>query len=225
MNDQMPVIKRTFYTVVMKRIFDIALSGIAIVALSPAFLIITALELLFHGWPVLFIQERPGLQGKIFKLYKFRSMTNEKDKEGNLLSGEQRLTKFGKIIRRLSLDELPELFCIFLGKMSVIGPRPLLIQYLPFYTPRHMMRHAVRPGLACVPLKPQKTWSWNDQFENDIWYVENCSFCVDVKMIIAVAKETLAGSGYRVDDTRMGFNGDNLFFDAKQEEYNVETKK
>lgn len=210
-------VKRTFYTVVIKRFLDLFLSGMAIIILSPLFLVLIILEFIFHGSPIIFSQERPGLHGKPFKLYKFRSMTDEKDERGNLLPGEKRLTSFGKFIRRFSLDELPELYCIFMGKMSIVGPRPLLMKYLPLYTKRHMIRHEVRPGLACVPLKPIKTWSWNDQFENDVWYVENCSFFVDVKMIFAVFKEAIAGSEYRVDDTRSEFTGNNLFSDAKNE--------
>ena len=160
MSEKMPKVKKTLYTTVFKRFFDIALSGIAILFLSPLFIIISLLELVFHGYPILFSQERPGLHGEIFKLWKFRSMTNAKDKTGKLLPSEQRLTPFGKFIRRFSLDELPELFCILTGKMSIIGPRPLLKQYLPLYTKRHRMRHEVRPGFACVPLKPMKTRPW-----------------------------------------------------------------
>ena len=214
--DQMPKVRRSVYTIFIKRILDILLSGLAILVLSPLLLVIAILELVFHGRPVLFAQERPGLHGKIFKVYKFRSMTNETNEDGELLPGEQRVTSFGRFIRRFSLDELPELFCIFTGKMSIIGPRPLLVRYLPLYTPRHMMRHEVRPGFACVPLKPIKTWTWNDQFENDIWYIEHCSFLVDVKMIFAVLRETLASSKYRVEDTRKEFNGKNLYSDAKE---------
>ncbi len=215
MADDMPKVKMTLYTIVIKRLLDIVLSGLAIVILSPLMLIVAILEIIYHGRPILYSQERPGIHGKIFKVYKFRSMTNETNETGELLHSEQRLTSFGRVIRRFSLDELPELFCIFTGKMSIIGPRPLLVRYLPLYTPRHMMRHEVRPGFACVPLKPMKSWSWNDQFENDIWYVENCSFIVDIKMIFAVAREALVGSEYRVDDTRSEFTGDNLYSDAK----------
>ena len=216
MEDEMPKVKRSFYTVVVKRLLDIVLSGGAIIVLSPLRLIVVILELIYHGRPVLYAQERPGLHGKIFKIYKFRSMTNEVDENGEVLPSEKRLTSFGRIIRRFSIDEIPELFCIFTGKMSIIGPRPLLVRYLPLYSPRHKMRHEVRPGFACVPLKPIKTWSWNDQFENDIWYVEHSSFLVDVKMLFAVAREAIVGSEYRVDDTRQEFQGDNLFDDAKK---------
>lgn len=216
MSEHIPKARKTIYTVFVKRFLDILLSGIAIVILSPVFFILSILELIYHGHPILFAQERPGLHGKIFKLYKFRSMTNEKDEHGELLPSDKRLTSFGRFIRKFSLDELPELFCIFTGKMSIIGPRPLLMRYLPLYTERHKHRHDVRPGFACVPLRPIRTWTWNDQFENDIWYIENCSLSVDVRMIFAVAKEAIAGSEYRVDDTRKEYNGSNLYFDAKE---------
>ena len=221
MAEEMPKVKKTLYTVVIKRFLDVVLSGLAILVLSPLFFIIAILELIFHGRPILYSQERPGLNEKIFKVYKFRSMTNDKDENGELLPGDQRLTSFGRLLRRFSLDELPELWCIFSGKMSIIGPRPLLVKYLPFYSKRHKHRHDVRPGFACVPLKPIKTWSWNDQFENDIWYVENCSFLVDLKMIFAVAREALMGSEYRVQDTRGEFLGDNLFSNAKNNSEDV----
>ena len=207
MKETEPIARRTLYTVVIKRIMDVILSGLGIIILSPLFLTISVLELLFHGSPVLFAQERVGYHEKLFKIYKFRSMTNEKDYSGKLLPSEMRLTRFGKFLRRFSLDELPELFCILQGDMSIIGPRPLSPVYLPRYSSRHHKRHDVRPGLACVSLKPLKTWTWEDQFENDIWYIENCSFAVDIKMIFAVFQEALKGSEYRVEDTRSDFTG------------------
>lgn len=208
--DEMPKVKRSFYTVAVKRALDILISGFAIVILSPLLIVVSVLELIFHGRPVLYAQERPGLHGKIFKIYKFRSMTNETDEKGELLPSNQRLTRFGRWIRKLSIDELPELFCIFTGKMSIIGPRPLRVEYLPLYSKRHMMRHEARPGLACVRLKRGETWTWRDQFENDIWYVENCSFPIDVKMLFAVVRETIHPSKYRIEATRMPFDGTNL---------------
>lgn len=214
MDNEMPKVRRTFYTVIIKRFLDIFFSGMAILILLPLLILLCMFELIFQGRPILFSQERPGLHGKLFKIYKFRSMTNETDENGALLPGEQRVTSFGRFIRRFSLDELPELFCIFTGKMSIIGPRPLLTEYLPYYTRRHMARHEMRPGLACASLKPVKTWTWNDQFENDIWYIENCSFWVDVKMVFAVAKAAVVGADYRVNDTRKEFNGKNLYSDA-----------
>lgn len=225
MNEKMPQIKKNFYTKYVKRLFDIILSGVAIIILSPVFLVLALLELIIHGRPVLYSQARSGLYGKIFRMYKFRSMTNERGEDGELLPNDQRLTAFGRFIRRFSLDELPELFCIFTGKMSIIGPRPLLPQYLDRYTPRHRMRLSVKPGLALVSLKPLETWTWNDQFENDIYYIENMSFLLDIRMIFAVAKEALRGSEYRVEATREEYMGDNLDFDAKQIETEFESKE
>ena len=216
MNTDLPKVKKSLYTLVIKRGLDILLSSIAMIVLSPLFIVLSILELIFHGKPIFFAQERSGLHCKMFKLYKFRSMTNERDENGDLLPSDQRLTPFGKLIRRFSLDELPELWCIFIGEMSIIGPRPLLPKYLSYYTNRHKMRHEMRPGLACVPLKPIKTWTWNDQFENDIWYIEHCSFWVDVRMLFGVAKEAFVGSEYRVDDTRVEFDGSNLYSNAKE---------
>ena len=200
-----PNVKRSFYTKYGKRALDIILSGIAIIFLSWLYLIIAILELIFHGFPIIYKQLRPGKNGEIFSMYKFRSMTNERDANGDLLPGRDRITKFGRFIRRCSLDELPELVCIFTGKMSIIGPRPLLPEYLQHYTERHQYRHAVRPGLALVSLQKLDSWTWNDQFETDIWYVENCSLWVDIKMIFAVLKEAVRGSEYRVNATRGKF--------------------
>lgn len=216
MTEEIPRARRSVYTSVVKRLLDIILSSAAIVVLSPLLLLLSVLELIFLGRPILFMQERPGLHGELFKVYKFRSMTNERDSNGALLPEDQRVTKLGKIIRRFSLDELPELFCVLTGKMSVIGPRPLLVHYLPLYTERHKHRHDVRPGFACVPLKTINTWTWNDQFENDIWYIENCSFIVDVKMIIAVFREAIIGADYRISGMRGEYNGKNLNEDAKK---------
>lgn len=208
--NRIPKPRRSFYSIVVKRILDIILSGGALIILSPVFLIVSLLELKFHGKPIIYKQERPGLNGRIFRILKFRTMTNETDKDGKLLPGYERITKFGKFLRKYSIDELPELWCIFTGKMSIIGPRPLRVEYLPLYSERHKYRHCVRPGLACVRLTPGKTWTWNDQFENDIFYIENVSFRLDVAMIIAVARETLHPSEYRIDATRSPFNGYNL---------------
>lgn len=213
-SDVLPRPKKSFYSVYIKRLLDIVLSGLAIIVLSPLFLVVSIMELVFHGWPVLYKQKRTGLNGKDFYLYKFRSMTNKTDENGELLPDDKRLTTFGRALRRFSIDELPELFSIFTGKMSIIGPRPLLPRYLERYSPRHRMRLSVRPGLALVSLKPMKTWTWNAQFENDIYYIENISFCLDVMMVFAVAKEAIRGSDYRVEATREEYTGDNLDFDA-----------
>lgn len=213
MNDTIPVMKKTVYSLYLKRLFDILLSTVAIVVLSPLLLAVCFFEIVFHGFPIVYKTKRPGKDGKIFELYKFRSMTNEKDANGFLLPEEKRITKFGLLIRKTSIDELPELFNILKGDMSIIGPRPLLIEYLPLYSKRHFQRHVVRPGLACVRIIPSEshTWTWGEQFENDIYYVENISFSTDLKMLFAVLVEAIKGNAYRANDTRIPFTGDNLY--------------
>lgn len=204
--------KKTFYSIFLKRFFDILLSFFAIVFLSPLILVLCILELFIHGAPVFYKTKRPGKNGKIFNMYKFRSMTNEKGSDGWLLPEEKRLTKFGKFIRKTSLDELPELFNILKGDMSIIGPRPLLVEYLELYNEFHAQRHNVRPGLACFRIVKtnSKTWTWREQFDNDVWYVEHVSFIVDIKMIFAVVKEVFKASDVRSQDNRAPFTGDNL---------------
>ncbi len=210
---EIPKVKKTIYTVVIKRLIDIVLSLCAIIILSPLLLIIAILELIFHGWPIIYKQPRPGLNEKVFNIYKFRSMTDETDENGEPLPGYMRVTKFGSFIRKFSLDELPELFCILFGTMSIVGPRPLRVEYLGMYNERHAMRHAVRPGLACANIRQSKSTTrktWREQFENDIWYVENCSFIIDVKMIFAIVKEALHPNKNRIGATREPFDGTNL---------------
>lgn len=208
---------KTIYSVYVKRFLDILLSGCAIIVLSPVFAIIAVLELLIHGRPILYGTNRPGKDAKIFKMYKFRSMTNEVGDDGWLLPEEKRLTGFGKFIRKTSLDELPELINIFKGDMSIIGPRPLLVEYLDFYNSRHAMRHAVRPGLACFRIVPttSNTWTWREQFDNDIYYVEHVSFLTDVKMIIAIIKEVFKASEVRANVTRVPFTGDDTLDETR----------
>ena len=212
MDNSLPKVKKTFYSTVVKRLIDIILSGMAVIILSPLLLVVCVLELIFHGRPIIYNTKRPGKDAKIFNLYKFRSMTNERGADGYLLPEEKRLTKFGHFIRKTSIDELPGLFNILKGDMSIVGPRPLLVEYLQYYTPRHAMRHAVRPGLALERITgtDSKTWTWRDQFENDIWYIENISFIVDVKMVFAIFRAVLRGSEYRASDTRAPFDGTNL---------------
>ena len=209
-----PKVKKSIYTMFVKRLLDIILSLVAIIILSPIMLVGSVLELIFHGWPIIYKQPRPGLNEKIFNIYKFRSMNNDTDEEGELLPGYMRVTKFGKVIRKLSIDELPELFCILFGNMSIVGPRPLREEYLGLYNERHAMRHAVRPGLACANLRdPHSTAmrTWNEQFENDVWYVENCSFLVDVRMIFAIINKVLHPNNNRANATREPFAGTNLY--------------
>ena len=212
MDTNLPKVKKTFYSTVVKRLIDLILSSIAIIILSPLLLIVCVFELFFHGSPIIYNTKRPGKDGKIFNMYKFRSMTNERGEDGYLLPEEKRLTRFGHFIRKTSIDELPGLFNILKGDMSIVGPRPLLIEYLKYYSPRHAMRHAVRPGLTLerIVKTDSKTWTWREQFENDIWYIENISFIVDVKMVCAIFKAVIRGSEYRASDTRAPFDGTNL---------------
>lgn len=216
-------VKRTFYSVCVKRFFDIVLSALALTVLSPLLLVVYVLELIYHGKPAIYKTKRPGKDGRIFYLYKFRSMTDARDADGLLLPEDQRLTKLGLFLRKTSIDELPELVNILKGDMSVIGPRPLLIEYLDYYNPRHAMRHSVRPGLACVRIMPSdsKTWTWREQFENDIYYVEHISLLTDIRMIFAVIREVFRGSDYRASDTRVPFNGENLDDTRTKQEANL----
>lgn len=169
----------------VKRLLDIVLSLIAIIILSPIMLIVALLVRVNLGGPVIFTQRRAGLYGRVFTVYKFRSMTNETDETGKLLSNKQRLTKFGRILRSTSLDELPELFNIFKGDMSIIGPRPLLEEYLPRYSEEQMKRHNVRPGLTSLTaVNGRASLSWEDRLKMDVWYVHNVSFLLDLKIIL-----------------------------------------
>lgn len=179
-----------------KRCLDFLLSLCGIVVLSPVLLVLAALVRVKLGSPVLFHQERPGRHEKIFKLYKFRSMTDEKDAEGNLLPDEVRLTRFGKLLRSTSLDELPELFNILKGDMSLIGPRPLLVRYLPYYTEEERHRHDVRPGLTgLAQVNGRNALGWEDRFRYDLDYVNHISFGLDLKIIGMTVGKVLKRSG------------------------------
>lgn len=184
------------YKKFFKRFFDIILSLIAIIILSPVYLIISVLVLIFMGWPILFKQPRPGKNEKIFNMYKFRTMTNKKDKDGNLLPDDQRLPKFGKFLRKTSLDELPEMFCILTGTMSFIGPRPLLVEYLPYYTKEEHHRHDVRPGLTgLAQANGRNLVNWDDRFKLDLEYVNNVSLKMDLSVIIKTISIVLKREG------------------------------
>ena len=211
------------YSRYVKRLLDIVLSLMALVVLSPLLIIVSILELVFHGYPILYHTNRPGKNDKIFKLYKFRTMTNKCDKNGKLLPDKDRLTKFGHFIRKYSIDELPELFNILNGDMSIIGPRPLLIEYLDVYTPRHHMRNYVRPGLACAKInkKPEDTWTWGDQFENDIYYIEHLSFATDIKMLFAIIREIISADEFRAGATRVPLTKETLFETRSLEELDI----
>ncbi len=178
------------YRKYIKRPMDFILSLIAIIVLAPVLLIIAVLVRVRLGSPVLFKQKRPGLNEKIFTLYKFRTMTDEKDENGELLPDDIRLTRFGKLLRSTSLDELPELFNILKGDMSVVGPRPLLIEYLPLYNNHQKRRHEVRPGLSGhAQVNGRNAISWEDKFELDVEYVDNVSFIGDWKIIFLTLKK------------------------------------
>ena len=184
------------YQKFVKRLLDILISLIAIVILSPVLIIVAILVRTKLGSPVIFHQDRPGLNEKIFRLYKFRSMTDEKDAEGNLLPDEIRLTKFGKLLRATSLDELPELWNILKGDMSVVGPRPLLVKYLPLYTEEQRRRHDVRPGLTgLAQINGRNSASWEEKFCLDVRYAENISFTSDCKIAFHTVMAVLKREG------------------------------
>lgn len=174
------------YVFFIKRLIDFILSGLSLIILSPIILILWIwLTFANKGAGAFFFQERPGKGEKIFKIYKFKSMTDERDSEGNLLPDIKRLTKIGKFIRKASLDELPQIWNVFKGDMSFIGPRPLLIKYLPYYTKREKLRHSVRPGITgLAQINGRSNLDWDYRLEMDVKYVENISFVLDFKIII-----------------------------------------
>lgn len=180
----------------IKRILDIISSLLAIIILSPLLAVTAVLVKTKLGSPVLFKQERPGKDEKIFTLMKFRTMTDERDENGELLPDEVRLTKFGKFLRSTSIDELPELFNILKGDMSVIGPRPLLVEYIPRYNEPQHRRHEVRPGLSgWAQVNGRNTVSWEDKFDMDVHYVDNYSFTMDVKILFMTVLNVLKKEG------------------------------
>ena len=191
----------------IKRLLDIIISGAGLLILSPLLLILWILVRCKLGSPVLFTQERPGRKEKIFKLYKFRTMTDARDEKGELLPDEVRLTRFGKLLRSTSLDELPELFNIFKGDMSLIGPRPLLVRYLPYYTKEERRRHDVRPGLTgLAQVNGRNALGWEVRFAYDIEYVDHLTFLMDLKIIgmtvykVLKRSDTLSGDQQTVED-------------------------
>lgn len=174
----------------MKRLIDIVASTLLLLLLCP----LIALVYVFVKWklgsPAIFQQNRPGYKGKVFKVYKFRTMTDERDAEGQLLPDEIRLTKFGQLLRKLSLDELPQLWNVLKGDMSFVGPRPLLVEYLPLYNERQAKRHDVRPGITgWAQVNGRNAISWEQKFEYDVWYVENQSFLLDFKILLLTVKK------------------------------------
>jgi sugar transferase EpsL len=167
-----------------KRLFDSLVSGLALLVLSPLLALLAVLVRVKLGTPVFFRQQRPGLRGKSFTLIKFRTMIDQRDAHGNLLPDAERLTKFGKFLRAGSLDELPELWNVLKGEMSLVGPRPLLMHYLPLYTPEQARRHEVRPGITgWAQVNGRNALSWEDKFALDVWYVDNHTLWLDLKII------------------------------------------
>ena len=174
-----------FYKQFFKRFYDIVLSGVALVVLSPLLIVLIVVGAIVMKGNPFFTQQRPGKNEKIFKLIKFRTMTNAKDKDGKLLPDEKRLVKYGKFLRSTSLDELPELINIFIGDMSIVGPRPLLVKYLPLYNGEQRHRHDVRPGLSgYAQVHGRNSISWEEKFKMDIHYIKHISFWFDIKIII-----------------------------------------
>lgn len=192
--------KAGFYEKYIKRLLDIVLSGLALIVLSPLLLVTAILVRVKLGSPVIFCQERPGKDEKIFKLHKFRSMSDARDENGNLLPDKERLTGFGKKLRSLSIDELPELWDIFRGKMSIVGPRPLLVEYLPYYSEDERHRHDVRPGLTgLAQINGRNTLTWEQKFAYDLEYVQRISFCEDIKILFRTVGKVLNRSGVQVN--------------------------
>ena len=184
------------YRKYIKRLLDFILSLFAIIILSPVLLIVALLIRIKLGSPVIFKQKRPGLNEKIFTLYKFRTMTDAKDEQGNLLPDEIRLTKFGKLLRSTSLDELPELFNTLKGDMSIVGPRPLLVRYLPLYNEHQKHRHDVRPGFTgYAQCNGRNAISWEEKFDLDVYYTKNLTLFMDIKIIIKTVKVVLFREG------------------------------
>lgn len=182
-------IKQTIYVKYVKRLIDIVFSLAAILLTLPVNLLIAAATFVDVGSPIFFVHERPGLGEKPFKMVKFRNMTNETDENNELLPASERITRLGKFLRKTSLDELLQFWLILIGKMSIIGPRPLLMKYLPRYSKRQHLRHAVRPGLECpLPDYRKAIITWEERLQNDVWYVENISFKTDCIMIFRLIK-------------------------------------
>lgn len=206
------------YEKYIKRLLDIIFSLILIIIFSPFFLIIYVSNLIFLGYPALFKQNRPGYNERIFTLYKFRTMTNKEDLNGNLLIDEKRLTKYGRFLRKTSLDELPQLFNILKGEMSFIGPRPLAVEYLPYYTTAERKRHSIRPGITgLAQINGRNLLQWEKRFEYDISYLEKISFKNDFKIIFNTFMQIfktnniiLRGSGKIIDFDKYRNDGEKI---------------
>ncbi len=201
------------YKRIFKRMIDITFSIIVLVALSPLLLAVAIwLRISNEGAGVIFTQPRPGKGGKIFNLYKFKSMNDRRGSDGELLPDEQRLTRAGRLVRATSIDELPQLINVLKGDMSLIGPRPLLVQYLPLYSPRQMRRHEVRPGISgWAQCHGRNALSWSEKFEYDVWYVDHCTFLTDVKVVLSTLRSIVKREGISsaTSSTMEPFTGNN----------------
>ena len=197
----------------IKRVLGFSIALVAIICLSPLLLVVTIwLHYANKGAGAFFLQERPGKDGKIFKIIKYKTMTDERDASGKLLPDAQRLTRVGRFVRSTSIDELPQLFNVLKGDMALIGPRPLLVQYLPLYSPEQALRHEVRPGITgWAQCHGRNTLSWHDKFKLDVWYVDHCSFLTDAKVILTTIKKVIARDGIAQNGqaTMETFNGNN----------------
>lgn len=201
------------YKICIKRILDFLIVFCALLLIWPILLVITIwLHFANKGAGAFFMQERPGKNGKIFKVIKFKTMTDKRDADGNLLPDELRLTKMGRFVRSTSIDELPQLINVLKGDMALIGPRPLLVQYLPLYSKEQARRHEVRPGITgWAQCHGRNTISWSKKFELDVWYVDHCSFLLDLKIIFLTAKKVLVREGISSETsvTMEPFTGNN----------------
>lgn len=201
------------YKIFIKRFLDIVISAFSLIIISPILLIVTIwLHFANKGGGAFFYQQRVGKNERIFNIIKFKTMTDERDANGNLLPDEKRLTKVGKIVRSTSLDELPQFFNVLKGDMSLIGPRPLLVNYLPLYSPEQRRRHLVRPGISgWAQCHGRNAMTWAKKFEYDVWYVEHLSFAIDLKIVIKTIKSVLFREGINGEGsvTMEAFNGHN----------------
>ena len=184
----------------MKRLFDFLVALFALLIILPVIMVVAVLIRLKLGSPILFTQDRPGLNGNVFKMMKFRTMLDAKDKQGNLLPDDERMTPFGAFLRSTSLDELPGLFNVLKGDMSLVGPRPLLVQYLPLYSSEQARRHNVRPGITgWAQVNGRNAISWEQKFKLDVWYVDNQSFLLDIKILLLTVKKVFVREGISAD--------------------------
>lgn len=201
------------YSSCIKRLLDIAVSSVALLLLSPLLLVVTVwLNFANKGAGVFFLQPRPGYKGRVFKVIKFKTMTDERDAEGHLLPDGQRLTRVGRFVRSTSIDELPQIFNVLKGEMSFIGPRPLLVRYLPLYSAEQMRRHDVRPGITgWAQCHGRNAISWTEKFSLDVWYVDHLSWWTDLKVVLYTVKTVFLRQGISHEEcaTMEAFNGEN----------------